>query len=118
MPTKLKSSQLPPLPPRKTAVEVYGDYMGYLMKCAETFIKDTHPQIQSSWAALRAKAEFVIAHPNGWEGIQQSRLRRAAVLAKLIPDTNEGRSRIAFVSEGEASLHFCIGEGFVTDVRP
>jgi hypothetical protein len=87
------------------------------MKCAESFIKDTHPQVLSSWAALRARAEFIIAHPNGWEGVQQTKLRRAAVQANLIPDTAEGRSRIGFVSEGEASLHFCIGEGFVSDVR-
>ena len=117
MPTKLKVSQIPPLPPNKTAVDVYGDFMAYLMKCADTYIKDTHPQILDNWPTLRAKIEFIIAHPNGWEGSQQTRLRRAAVLASLIPDTPEGRSRISFISEGEASLHFCIGEGFVVDVR-
>lgn len=60
---------------------------------------------------------FVIAHPNGWEGAQQAKLRKSAVLGGLVPDTAEGRSRVSFVTEGEASLHYCIRGGFIDDVR-
>lgn len=43
-------------------------------------------------------------------------MRTAAVLARLIPDTPEGRARIAFVSEGEASFHWCVDTGLVGNV--
>ena len=34
----------------------------------------------------------------------------------LIPDTDEGKSRIRFVTEGEASLHACVLNGLAADV--
>jgi len=38
-------------------------------------------------------------------------MRRAAVLAKLIPDTTAGYAHLSFVTEGEASLHFAVHNG-------
>lgn len=35
------------------------------------------------------------------------------MLAGLIPGTPESRSRVSFVTEGEASLHFAINNGLV-----
>jgi hypothetical protein len=58
----------------------------------------------------------VISHPNGWEGYQQSQIRQAVVLAQLIPDTKKGHSRVLFVTEGEASLHFTIDNGLPSGV--
>ena len=55
--------------------------------------------------------DFVLSHPNGWEGTQQSEMRRAAVLAGLVPDNESGHARLSFVTEGEASLHFTIRNG-------
>ena len=58
--------------------------------------------------------DFVLSHPNEWEGIQQSEMCRAEVLADIIPDTTaglSGHSRLSFVIEGEASLHFSIQYG-------
>lgn len=97
------------------------------MHCAERFILATHPTLSgptgetlsrspstsrsSLWSALRNKTEFIIGHPNGWEWAQQAKLRRAAVMAKLIRNTAEDMNRLRFVSEGEASLCYCIGEG-------
>ena len=43
-------------------------------------------------------------------------MRRAAVYGGLIPDTDEGRVRIRFVTEGEASLHACVQNGLAADV--
>jgi len=60
--------------------------------------------------------QIVMAHPNGWEGAQQSKMRRSAVYAGIVPDTNEGKSRIRFVTEGEASLHACVLNGLAVDV--
>ena len=58
----------------------------------------------------------MLSHPNGWGGLQQAKMRQAAVLAHLIPDTPEGRMRISFVTEGEASLHFAIERGLPDEV--
>jgi len=38
-------------------------------------------------------------------------MRRAAVLAGLVPDNANGHSRLSFVTEGEASLHFSVQNG-------
>lgn len=43
-------------------------------------------------------------------------MREGAILAGLIPDTDSGRSRIKFVTEGEASLHACIQGGLTDDL--
>ena len=58
----------------------------------------------------------MLSHPNGWEGPQQSKMREAAIRAGLVPKTEAGRSRIHFVSEGEASLHFCLDSGLASEV--
>jgi hypothetical protein len=42
-------------------------------------------------------------------------MRRAAVTAGLIPDGAAGQARLSFVTEGEASLHFCIQKGLTNE---
>ena len=116
LPMQLQTSQLPPLPPSKSLTEVFGDYLAYLVSCVIPSLLDTRPTLRSTVQELVDNATFVIAHPNGWEGAQQSKLRKAAIYAKLVPDTPEGRSRVVFVSEGEASLHFCMKGGFIDTV--
>ncbi len=65
---------------------------------------------------MEPDTQIVLSHPNGWEGPQQTRMRNAAVYGKLVPDTDEGRARIRFVTEGEASLHACVLSGLASDV--
>jgi hypothetical protein len=52
---------------------------------------------------------------HSWEGVQQSMMRTAAVQAGLIPDNEDGHSHLSFVTEGEASLHFCVQSGLTND---
>jgi hypothetical protein len=59
--------------------------------------------------------QFVLTHPNGWEGVQQGQMRHAAVLGGLISGTPDAQDRVQFVTEGEASLHFCVGSGFASE---
>ncbi|KAJ7628222.1 hypothetical protein DFH06DRAFT_1480624 [Mycena polygramma] len=80
--------------------------------CAKTFIEETLGR--EVWLSLENNTRFVLAHPNGWEGKQQSQMRDAAVMAGLITDTDAGHERLSFVTEGEASLHFCIQNGLAT----
>ena len=76
------------------------------------YVKGTHPNGEDLWGSISSDIEYVISHPNGWEGYQQSQIRSAIVLAGLIPDSVDGNSRVTFVTEGEASLHFAIDYGF------
>lgn len=93
--------------------------MAYLLACAERFIQETHPTLNSPgvWAELRRNATFVIAHPNSWDGRQQSKLMQAATHGGLIDGSSKACERIIFVSEGEASLHHCLRTGMIPKVR-
>jgi len=104
-------SIIPPLPLNKTVVEVFADFLAYLLECALRYIQDHHANGEELWASVKDQIYFVLSHPNGWEGSQQAKMRKAAVLAKLIPDTAPGRARLSFVTEGEASLHFSVKNG-------
>ena len=108
--------KLPPLPLNKTVVEVFADFLGYLLKCASSYIQDTYVNDPDLWNSVKTHIDFVLSHPNGWEGTQQSELRRAAVLAGLVPDDASGHCRLTFVTEGEASLHFSVQNGLPAGV--
>ncbi|KAL1700707.1 hypothetical protein EV121DRAFT_213598 [Schizophyllum commune] len=108
-------STLPPLPPNKTVVDVFADMLAYLTDCAKVYIRETHPGGANLWSSVGQNIDFVLTHPNGWEGRQQALMRIAAVQAKLIPDTDAGKARVTFVSEGEASLHFCLKKGLIAE---
>lgn len=109
--------RLGPLPPKRTPVHIFGDFLSYLYTCTTSFIRDTHANGTALLnSVIPDHIEFVLAHPNGWEGAQQAKMRRAAIYGKLIADTPEGRVRIRFVTEGEASLHACVLSGLAADV--
>ncbi|TFY65080.1 hypothetical protein EVJ58_g2217 [Rhodofomes roseus] len=114
-PSILPGAVLPPIDVNKPVIEILADYLAYVFTCATEFISETNPigrQILNSNTPI----DFVLSHPNGWSGPQQNKMRRAAVLAKLVPDNSEGASRLQFVTEGEASLQFCIATGLGDDV--
>ena len=110
------STSIPPLPLNKTVVEIFADFLAYLLRCASSYIQDTHANGVKLWASVKDRICFVLSHPNGWEGAQQANMRNAAVLAKLIPNTKAGHARLSFVTEGEASLHFAVHNGLPTGV--
>ncbi|KAG6840363.1 hypothetical protein C0991_007179 [Blastosporella zonata] len=102
---RLESQSFPVLPPNKDVEQLFADMFLYLTRCTLEFIEDTHV---NGAELVQANIEYIIAHPNGWKGAPQARLRRAAVLAGLVTDTPSDHSRIHFVEEGEAALHFCL----------
>ncbi|KAI0091316.1 hypothetical protein BDY19DRAFT_984231 [Irpex rosettiformis] len=115
MQLKMNGMRLSTLPRSKTAVDVFGDFLSYLFRCTHSFIVDTHANGHALWRAVEHDIQFVLSHPNGWEGAQQTKMRRAAVIGGLITDTDEGKARIRFVTEGEASLHACVLNGLADD---
>ena len=106
--------QIPPLPLNKTVVDIFADFLQYLFQCSSEYLQDTHANGGALWASVKDHIHFVLSHPNGWEGMEQTQMRYAAVKAGLIPDTVEGHGRLSFVTEGEASLHFAINNGVLS----
>ncbi|KZT66904.1 hypothetical protein DAEQUDRAFT_758451 [Daedalea quercina L-15889] len=98
----------------KSIINIYADYLTYLFRCAKVFISDQ--PIGRQVLESEANIDFVLSHPNGWGGDQQRQMRLAVIKAGLIPDTPDGHARVHFVTEGEASLHFCIANGLTEDV--
>ncbi|CAA7263111.1 unnamed protein product [Cyclocybe aegerita] len=78
-------------------------------------VRYTHANGTRLWSSVEDSIDFVLSHPNGWEGAEQNQIRKAAVLAGLIPDNPSGHARITFVTEGEASLHFAIQQGVLVE---
>ena len=111
---RLKDLELRPLPNGKTVIEVFGDFLKYLFSCAKTYIIDSHPNGDSLWRSVEDEIEVVLSHPNGWEGSQQGKMREAAVKAGIVPDNATGRGRVHFVTEGEASVQYCVGLGMAS----
>ncbi|KDR71211.1 hypothetical protein GALMADRAFT_143923 [Galerina marginata CBS 339.88] len=105
------TEDIPPLPPNKTVVHVFADFLKYLFQCASSYMQLAHANGESLWNDLAGDIDFVLSHPNGWEGTEQAQMRKAALLADLVPDTTAGHSRLSFVTEGEASLHFSVQNG-------
>ncbi|TFK71045.1 hypothetical protein BDN72DRAFT_877353 [Pluteus cervinus] len=109
------AEKIPPIPPSKTIVDVFADFFDYLYRSSRAYIEEHHSSGRLLWSSVESKIEFVLSHPNGWEGPQQGQMREAAILAGLVPDTKEGKDRIHFVTEGEASLHFCISKNLMPE---
>ena len=104
-----------PLPPNKTVIDVFADFLAYLFSCAKHFIMETHANGANLWNSVAKRIDFVLSHPNGWEGSQQAKMLQAAVQAELVPDTQAGRARVHFVTEGKACLYYCINSGLASD---
>ncbi|PBK82168.1 hypothetical protein ARMGADRAFT_738952 [Armillaria gallica] len=111
------NEQIVPLPSGKDVVEVFGDFYAYLIKCTLTFIQESHQNGSDVLSSCEDHIEYIISHPNGWDGVQQEKLLRAAVYAGLISDNDKGHERIHFVTEGEAILHFCVDRGLFPLLR-
>lgn len=94
-------------------MDLFADILKHLNQCARTYIEETH--VDGASMLTSGKIEYILSHPNSWEGAQQTLMRRAAVQAGLIVDTPEGHSRISFITEGEACLNFCIDKGLMNE---
>ncbi|TFK79391.1 hypothetical protein K466DRAFT_648875 [Polyporus arcularius HHB13444] len=104
---EIKREDLPRLPVSKTVTDVFADFLAYLYR---------YPRERDRlWTSLADRIEFILSHPNGWEGLQQGKMRQAAVMGGLIPNTAAGHARVHFVTEGEASLNFCIQNGLTAE---
>ena len=95
------------LPMGKSTIDVFADFIRFLFDSTKELFKTAEPNGELRWKSVSDNIELVLTHPNGWGGPEQMQLRAAAVLAGVVSDTPAGRSRVHFVTEGEASFNFC-----------
>ncbi|KAG9044030.1 hypothetical protein FS837_008866, partial [Tulasnella sp. UAMH 9824] len=99
------------LPPGRTVTDVFGEFLKYMYDCVQAHIINTQVDGQELWSSLNGTAHFVLSHTNGWRFYQQGEMRKAAIRGGLVPATPEGHERVEFVTEGEASFHWCVDKG-------
>lgn len=98
----------------KTALEIFADFLKYLNEVSRQYIEEVHPGIGTSvWES--GEIHYILSHPNGWGGPQQSLIRQAAQMAGLVTTRPTDHRKITFVTEGEASLNRCIEKGVVAN---
>jgi hypothetical protein len=105
MPAPLPQSEIPPLPKDVYLPQVYADFIKYLYNHTRDFFVESIPNGQDIWTRLESKIVLVFCHPAGWDDSQQDLLRGSAIRADIVP-TEESKTRVEFVAEGEASVHY------------
>ncbi|KAG9103545.1 hypothetical protein FRC06_010030 [Ceratobasidium sp. 370] len=98
--------KLDPLPDGVSLRQIYTDFLTYLFKHTQSFFEDRIVDGSLIWKNYQPKMEVVIAHPNGWGIREQTFLRAVATDAGFASASSS--HRIRFVTEAEASVHFCI----------
>ncbi|KAF8345176.1 hypothetical protein F5887DRAFT_218796 [Amanita rubescens] len=104
-----------PLPEGIPVVNIFADLLRYLYRCTKEYFEQSHTSGDTLWVSLQKDVHFVLTHPNGWGGFQQSQMKEAALKAGLVPDMDTANTNISFVTEGEASLNYCICNGLSKD---
>ncbi|KAB5593090.1 Heat shock protein HSP70 [Ceratobasidium theobromae] len=99
--------QLDALPVGVSRLQIYTDFLKYLLKHTKAYFEDRIVDGRHIWEKYRESTQFIIAHPNGWGTREQKFLRTAAVKAELTTEAT-ARANIRFVTEAEASVHFCM----------
>jgi len=74
------------------------------MKHTKTYFHEHVLDGENVWKKYASSMKIVFAYPNGWGTTELAFLRKAAIDAGYaLP-----RDRIQFVSEAEASVHYCL----------
>jgi len=107
LPAVAKRHMTAKLPQGKSVVDLFADFIRYLFDSTVAHIKEAEPTGEVLWTNFGPTVELVLTHPNGWEGHQQEVMRKAVVQAEIF-NKEEARSRVSFVTEGEASFNYCV----------
>lgn len=97
----------PPLPANVTLEKVYTDFLRFTFDHAKQYFQTSTLDGNLLWDRLGRSFELVFAIPNGWSETQQNFLRTVIVAAGILP-ANFAQTRLSFVSEAEASVHFAV----------
>ena len=106
---------IPPLPAGVTVIDIFADLLRYLYRCTKEYIEQSHASGDILWQTVEKQTHFVLTHPNGWEGYEQTQMKHAVAKAGLVDSIDTADVQISFVTEGEASLNYCICSGLSKD---
>jgi hypothetical protein len=87
--------------------QIYADFLRYLLQHTQQFFEDRILDGGNIWQTYKPTMDVVVAHPNGWGIREQTFLRTAAVMAGFT-STELALKNVHFVTEAEASVHFCM----------
>ncbi|PVF93789.1 hypothetical protein CPB86DRAFT_818523 [Serendipita vermifera] len=102
--------EVPPLPVGVSLQKVYSDFIKYLYEHTREFFMESTPNGDNIWARLESKLIIIFCHPNGWDISQQVFLTRSVAEAGIMT-SEHSETRVEFVTEGEASVHFAVAQG-------
>ncbi|KAJ1304914.1 hypothetical protein OPQ81_006048 [Rhizoctonia solani] len=112
-----KDIKLDPLPLGISLGQIYSDFLEYLLKHTKSFVEtspDRIPLGKEIWEKYNSTVELVIAHPNVWSTVEQDFLRRVAIDSGFV-DADKASRQVQFVTEAEASVHYCIHHSSLRD---
>ncbi|CAE6433902.1 unnamed protein product [Rhizoctonia solani] len=95
------------LPPGVSVKQIYSDFLRYLLLHTRERFEEVISDGKTIWESYSNDMDVIIAHPNGWGIREQAFMRNAAVLAGFTT-TEKANQQIRFVTEAEASVHFCM----------
>jgi hypothetical protein len=95
----IKDLKLPSLPPNVTVDDLFVDFLRYMIKQVRAYIEPKYADGKELWETLSPSMYIILTTPNGWEGVQQNRMRSAAIKAGIVDQ--DGGARIKFVTEAE-----------------
>ena len=96
---------LPPLPSGTTLLDVYSDFLKYLVRhTSERLIELTG---ESLWSQNAEEVEIVLTHPNMWGPEQREFLLEAVIKSQLISRERASQS-VHFVPEAEAAARYSV----------
>ncbi|CAE6523685.1 unnamed protein product [Rhizoctonia solani] len=93
-----------PLPFGVSLSKIYTDFLGYLLRHTRTYFEEHLIHGSLIWEKCSTNMLIVLAHPNGWSTREQNFMRQA--LMEVGPEYKNYQT--TFVTEGEASVHFCM----------
>ncbi|KAF7986727.1 hypothetical protein HWV62_20280 [Athelia sp. TMB] len=107
----IKNLKLPALPKNVTVDDIFADHFRYVTEQVKNVISSSYGGGAEMWEMLSPQMFVILTTPNGWEGLQQHRLRQAAVKAGIVDAA--GGQRVKFVTEAEAAVLYAIDTGSV-----
>lgn len=95
------------LPPSVRIDTIYTNFMCYLLDYTKKYVEIHVLDGTEVWKTYHSSMDIVLVHPNGWGTAEQGVICKSTVVTGYV-DTVGAVKRIKFVTEAEASVHFCI----------
>jgi hypothetical protein len=99
--------EIPPLPTGVSLQKVYVDFLTYVWRVIGDYFVERTPNGREIWDRYLNKTVIVLSVPNGWDIVQHTFLRTAAIIAKLVSES-DADERLEFITEAEASAHYAL----------